>query len=64
MRQKRMAVGTTLLVLTIFSGINAAGQRLDVLHPFQNSDGASPFGPLLQGSDGSYYGTTHGVDHF
>ena len=37
--------------------ISKAGEY-SVLHAFSGSDGAHPFGPLLQGNDGQFYGTT------
>lgn len=33
---------------------------LSTLHTFTGPDGAQPFGPLLEASDGSFYGTTIG----
>lgn len=42
---------------TIFT-INAAGQLTTIHHFTGGSDGAAPFGGLLEGSDGALYGTT------
>jgi uncharacterized repeat protein (TIGR03803 family) len=33
---------------------------LTTLHSFDNSDGAFPYSPLVQGSDGNFYGTVSG----
>jgi len=38
--------------------IDTAGNNFTVLHTFSGSDGSSPVAPLIQGSDGSFYGTT------
>jgi len=43
---------------TIFK-ITLAGQ-LTTLHSFNSADGANPSGVLVQGKDGSFYGTTEG----
>jgi uncharacterized repeat protein (TIGR03803 family) len=37
--------------------ITAAG-KLQVVHFFDGTNGQNPFGPLIQASDGSFYGTT------
>jgi uncharacterized repeat protein (TIGR03803 family) len=34
------------------------GGTLTMLHSFNSSDGASPYAPLVQGTDGNFYGTT------
>jgi uncharacterized repeat protein (TIGR03803 family) len=37
--------------------LTAAGQ-FTVLHNFANTDGSHPYGPIIQASDGNFYGTT------
>jgi uncharacterized repeat protein (TIGR03803 family) len=38
-----------------------SGGKLTVLHAFDSTDGAGPWGAPVQGTDGAYYGTTeHG----
>jgi uncharacterized repeat protein (TIGR03803 family) len=43
---------------TVFK-ITAAG-KLATLHSFDSTDGASPFAGVVQGTNGSFYGTTYG----
>src|SRR4029077_19720844 len=57
-----------LLRNTIFGGASAYGTvykmtptgALTVLHSFDLTNGSAPYGPLVQGNDGSFYGTTYG----
>jgi len=37
--------------------------RLTTLHSFDSTDGSSPQAPLVQGSDGSFYGTAYSGGH-
>jgi uncharacterized repeat protein (TIGR03803 family) len=43
---------------TVFS--LTPGDTLTTLHNFQLTDGANPYAPLIQASDGKFYGTTYG----
>ena len=43
---------------TVFK-ITRAG-TLTTLHSFNGTDGSQPYGPLVQASDGNFYGTTYG----
>jgi uncharacterized repeat protein (TIGR03803 family) len=46
-------------VLTFFATpIAAPAQTFVTLHSFDNTDGANPSDELIQGTDGSLYGTT------
>ena len=56
----RFLFASTLLVLAGWN-FNASGQTLTILYSFVGStnDGADPFATLVQGSDGSFYGTTY-----
>ncbi len=38
---------------------DTAGATFTILHSFVGSDGANPYGGLLQGADGNLYGTTY-----
>lgn len=40
--------------------IGADGSGFEILHGFQRGNGRSPMGSLIQGSDGMFYGMTHG----
>src|SRR6185437_10378585 len=56
-RHTRAVVLWLTLVLFAFMPL-ADGQTLEVLHLFQQSDGWDPHSPLVQGTDGNFYGTT------
>jgi len=50
-------------VLAVFllyaaSAFSASAQTYRVLHNFNGTDGNQPYGPLVQGFDGEFYGTT------
>jgi len=48
-----------LLVLGFATSFTSQAQTLTTLHSFNGADGAQPYAPLLQGSDGNLYGTTY-----
>src|SRR5271170_1104134 len=58
----RLVIGVILLILAGRT-FNASGQTETTLYSFGSvaSDGAGPFGGLVQGSDGNFYGTGGGV---
>ncbi|MEO5802906.1 MAG: choice-of-anchor tandem repeat GloVer-containing protein, partial [Verrucomicrobiota bacterium] len=49
-----------IIILTLALAPLARGQTLEVLHSFNNSvgDGSFPHAGLIQGTNGSFYGTT------
>ena len=56
-----VALPVSVLSLVIFfcTPLRAEAQwQYEILHSFTGSEGASPLGPLVQGTDGSFYGTT------
>lgn len=48
----------TVLVLAVITTQLAQAQTFTTLHAFVGTDGASPYGGLVQATDGSLYGTT------
>src|SRR5207245_2260350 len=42
---------------TVFK-LSADGSSVSLLHSFTSSDGYNPYGGLVQGADGAFYGTT------
>ena len=53
---KTFRILATIVVLALAG--NVSGQMLTNLYSFSGSDGRGPAAPLLQGSDGNFYGTT------
>lgn len=49
-----------ILILCVSVTIVAPSQILTTLVDFDGSNGSTPFGGLIQGSDGNFYGTTDG----
>ena len=56
-----VALPVSVLSLVIFfcTPLRAEAQwQYEILHSFTGSEGALPLSPLVQGTDGSFYGTT------
>jgi uncharacterized repeat protein (TIGR03803 family) len=47
-----------IFALWAATGIASQAQTFTTLHTFENSDGSFPYGALVQGIDGNFYGTT------
>ena len=54
-----LAAGFVLTAALFVSTTAAHAQTFQVLHFFQNTDGANPRASLIEGSDGNFYGTTY-----
>jgi uncharacterized repeat protein (TIGR03803 family) len=56
-KRKVVTVSWVVLALCAATAI-ASAQTFSVLRSFDGNDGANPFSPVLQGTDGNLYGTT------
>ena len=57
---RALKIAAVVLVFCVANVVGAAGQTLTTLASFDGTDGSSPLGPLVQGFDGNFYGTTAG----
>ena len=58
-RGKTSLLLTLSIFLTFWSFLPAQSQTFSLLHSFTTTEGANPEGPLVQGSDGNFYGMTN-----
>lgn len=56
--RKGMLRSVALLIVWAITTVGANAQTFTNLWKFSNSDGANPYGTLVLGTDGSFYGTT------
>jgi|HubBroStandDraft_5_1064220.scaffolds.fasta_scaffold56430_2 uncharacterized repeat protein (TIGR03803 family) len=58
MMKHRLGKISVLFIVCIAAAIGASAQTLTTLVSFDTSNGASPIGPLVQSTNGNFYGTT------
>ncbi|MBA3914063.1 MAG: hypothetical protein H0X25_09485 [Acidobacteriales bacterium] len=56
-----MRIVATITAVYLLLALAAPAQTFTVLHTFHRGDGAQPVSALVQGLDGSFYGTTSGA---
>ena len=60
-RLERLALSVTICLVFLFcaaAAITSSAQSLTTLASFDGADGAFPVAPVIQGTDGNFYGTT------
>lgn len=54
----RVSIACALAIFGLATPLPVPAQTLETLASFNNTNGAKPYGPLVQGLDGKFYGTT------